>query len=252
MKIANIYPISNQLFYSSEEYVMILAHLLKKGGYCPQLFQEKQWIILDNGLFENQQVSTDLNDLIQLAENSGIPVKEIIIPDTMKDPQETKELFERNYDLIVKWSSKYKFMFVLQAAVPEDLSDMVSFINNKGRRCNLSVGIPKFAVYDRTGDYAIEQYKKCNYPIHFLGLIDSFDELNPVKDLIRSCDTSQLAFMAKNMWHLVRDDPYRGDGVLTFKRSRSSGTPIDLEHDVCSDIYLEELISQFNKESKTC
>ena len=58
MQIANIYPVANQQLYKDEKYVMILAHLVKKGFYKPENFSEDQYIIMDNGLFEGEQVST--------------------------------------------------------------------------------------------------------------------------------------------------------------------------------------------------
>ena len=51
MKIANIWPVYNQEMYAEEEYVMILAHLLKKGLYKPNCFSASSYIIMDNGLF---------------------------------------------------------------------------------------------------------------------------------------------------------------------------------------------------------
>lgn len=60
MKLANIYPIANQRNYEGESYVMILAHLVKEGLYNPDVFCDKQYIIMDNGLYEGAQVSTSL------------------------------------------------------------------------------------------------------------------------------------------------------------------------------------------------
>ena len=67
MQICNIFPIKNQNMYKNEEYVMILAHLLRKGLYSPEHFKNAKWIIMDNGLFEGEQISSDLQDLVELA-----------------------------------------------------------------------------------------------------------------------------------------------------------------------------------------
>ena len=79
MRLCNIFPIKNQRFYKDEKYVMILAHLLNL--YSPQYFHKDQFVILDNGLYENAQVSTDLRDLIKIAQESSIHINEIVIPD---------------------------------------------------------------------------------------------------------------------------------------------------------------------------
>ena len=52
MQVCNIFPVKNQNMYEHEEYVMILAHLLRKGLCNPEHFKNAKWIIMDNGLFE--------------------------------------------------------------------------------------------------------------------------------------------------------------------------------------------------------
>lgn len=230
MRIANIFPIANQKLYASEDFVMILAHLIDK--YKPYHFQNGQYIIMDNGLFEGAQVSTSLQACIDLAEASGIPVSEIIIPDAVNDPETTKKLFIENLPTIEKYQHKYRFMFVAQAKNPKELKDMINFIN-KYKDYNLAVGISKLSPMDRGCWAAIKQYKRCAFPIHFLGIKESFIELMGVFPFIRSCDTSQLAFMDKNqVWTA---DP---DAVLFYERR---GEDIDLAKDKCDNIHLIEL-----------
>ena len=57
--------------------VMILAHLVQRKLYNPDNFNDLQYIIMDNGLFEKAQVSTKLMDCIELAENSGIQCEKL-------------------------------------------------------------------------------------------------------------------------------------------------------------------------------
>lgn len=235
MKIANIYPVANQLLYKDETYVMILAHLVKAHRYHPENFNyASQYVIMDNGLFEKAQVSTSLLDCIHLAEDSGIDVNEIIIPDAVNDPARTIELFLENLDTVAEYSNRFKFMFVAQANDEHELEQMIDFINDYS--LNLSVGISKLCPFDRASDEALRIYKKCKHPIHILGIKSTFAELDALADVkqIRGCDTSQLAFMDKN-------------NVQTFMTNCDvhnyyrEGEDIDLDKDVCSNTNLIQL-----------
>lgn len=234
MKIANIYPVANQLLYKDETYAMILAHLVKDNRYFKEnLSVPGQYIIMDNGLFEKAQVSTSLLDCILLAQRSGIPVNEIIIPDAINDPARTIELFLENLDTVRKYDDEYKFMFVAQANDEHELEQMIDFINRYN--LNLSVGVSKLCPFDRASEEAIRIYKKCKYPIHILGIKKTFAELDALAEVkqIRGCDTSQLAFMDKNcvQTHLL-------DDVHDYSRS---GEDIDLAKDVCDNTNLIRL-----------
>lgn len=234
MKIANIYPVANQLLYKDEEYVMILAHIVKERKYSAENFNyEWQYVIMDNGLFENAQVSTSLQDCIDLAQTSGIRINEIIIPDAINDAAKTIELFLENLDTVMYYGDQYKFMFVAQARDERELEQMIDFINGYG--LNLSVGISKLCTFDRASDEAIRIYKKCKYPIHILGIKKTFAELDVLAEVrqIRGCDTSQLAFMDKNK-------------VLTSLSGNvhdyvRNGEDIDLIEDTCDNVNLIRL-----------
>lgn len=224
MTIANIWPVANQYLYQGEDCVMILAHLVKKNLYSPSTFQDPaQRVIMDNGAFEGEQVSQNLNDLISLAENSGLPIDEIVVPDEINNAARTCELFQENLPAIKQWQNKYKFMVVAHATNFAELSFMIDYYNQFYSRLDLVVGISKLTPLDRADEQAIEAYKKCKFPIHFLGLKKTFKELDKVKDIIRSCDTSQLAYMAKNGWDMK-------ESVWDFVRTEQ-GKDIDLEHD---------------------
>ena len=234
MKIANIYPVANQLLYKDEEYVMILAHIVKERKYSAENFNyEWQYVIMDNGLFENAQLSTSLQDCIDLAQTSGIRINEIIIPDAINDAAKTIELFLENLDTVMHYGDQYKFMFVAQARDERELEQMIDFINGYG--LNLSVGISKLCTFDRASDEAIRIYKKCKYPIHILGIKKTFAELDALAEVrqIRGCDTSQLAFMDKNK-------------VLTSLSGNvhdyvRNGEDIDLIEDTCDNVNLIRL-----------
>ena len=235
MKIANIYPIANQLLYKDEEYAMILAHLVKDNRYHKENFnQQGQYVIMDNGLFEKAQVSTKLLDCIHLAAKSDLHVREIIIPDAVNDPARTIELFLENLETIIAYGEVYKFMFVAQANDEHELEQMIDFINRYD--LNLSVGISKLCPFDRASDEAIRIYKKCKYPIHILGIKKTFAELDALADVeqIRGCDTSQLAFMDKNDVQTIMANC----DVHNYSRN---GVDIDLAKDVCDNVNLIRL-----------
>lgn len=255
MRIANIYPVSNQELYRDEKYVMILAHLVKKGFYKPENFTKDQYIIMDNGLFEGEQVSTNLQDLIDLAETSGLPIKEIIVPDVINDDEETKRLFKANLSTILKYRSKYTFMFVAQALTYSELRGNILFINQfADEHLKLSVGISKLSPLDRASMQAIQCYKHCKFPIHLLGIKDSFKELNRITSIenVRGCDTSQLAYIVKNE-DASEINPWtysRAKAEERYQRDPKQAA-IDLEHDVLDSDALKDLRELFWEDAKS-
>ena len=239
MQVAHIYPVANQDFYRGEQFVMILAHLLKKNLYNPIHFSAAQFIIMDNGLFEGEQISTDVEQCIELAEQSEIPLKEIIVPDAINDLDKTIELFEENLTSINSWNHKYRFMFVAQALGCGELHKAIKYINTYDGKFDLSIGISKLTPLDRAHPNAIRCYKEAKFPIHFLGIKKTFTELRDVKSLIRSCDTSQLAFIAKN-------EKVKLDSLTEYVRN---GQDINLETDECNRNRLINLTNQFYLEA---
>ena len=234
MKICNVFPIKNQRFYKDEEYVMIPAHLLNL--YSPQYFHKDQFVILDNGFYEDARVSTDLRDLIKIAQESPIHINEIVIPGKFFDSKETIRLFEKNKETIKEYSDIYSFMFVTQSNNLEEFEEFITYINQYKGTLNLVVGIPKKAPYNRESGEAIEIYKKCKLPIHFLGLADnsSLKDLLKVEDIIRSCDTSQIATMVKNT--------SKNEDILSYVRKQED-IPIDLLEDYVDEERLEKALT---------
>ena len=224
MKLANIYPVANQELYKDESYVMILAHLLKY--YKPENFNPDSYIICDNGLYEEAQVSTDLEPIIQMVKASGIPVNEIIIPDVLNDVHANIALFETNLE-VVKNHPELNFMFVAQANTPAELKIAIDYINQYVDTVpNLTVGFSKLSPMQRDSDEAIAVLKTCRYPIHVLGIKLSFDEVFKLKGIVRGVDSSHLAYIVKNE-SVVPVDPatYTRDG----RRADGRGTAKDIE-----------------------
>lgn len=233
MEIANIYPIANQKLYKNESFVMVLAHLIEQ--YEASSFNPNSYVIMDNGLYEKAQVSTDIRKCIELADNCQLKVNEIIIPDVVNDPEATIELFKKNLPYIEANNNRYAFMFVAQAKTIEELNYMIMFIN-QFKHLNLTVGISKLSPIDRGCAEAVNVYKKCCFPIHFLGLKESFSELKHLKHLIRSCDSSQLAFIVKNKAYKAK-----GFDIIEYTRK---GKDIDLAVDNCDQQLLQGLKTQ--------
>ena len=197
MKIFNIYPIKNQDMYANEDYAMILAHLLEKGLYDPSQFKSNFKVIMDNGVYENAKVSDSIESLVKLANESNIIIDEIVIPDVIGDYTRTKQLYEENYNEMIKNRYDYTFMYVCHASTIKELKEAIVMVNNE-KHLDLVLGIPKKCKFDRTSREAIEAYKGCHVPIHFLGIRDCFEELLPVKDIIRSCDSVQLCYITRD------------------------------------------------------
>lgn len=235
-KVAHIYPIKNQeLQTMNDAYVMILAHLAKKGLYKKGSFAPGQYVIMDNGAFEKQQVSTKLEDLINIVKVFDLPVNEIVVPDAINDLETTKALFLENRQTMIA-HPEYRYMFVAQATTYEELKDAFVFAEEYKNLMNLSIGVSKLSPLERASKEAIKLYKQSSLPIHLLGLKSSFSELREAYPYIRSCDSSQLAYMVKN----------RAKGnVVEYKRT-SSGVDIDLEGDYCCNGSLMQMFFDYD------
>lgn len=233
LNICNIYPTANQDMYPNEKMVMILAHLAKKGLYKVEPFSNNQYVIMDNGLFEGEQVSHDVQTVMDIAKENNLPVNEFIIPDVANNTEETIKWFEDNMET-VKAHPEFNFMFVAQATNSTELKRAIDYINQyKDSIPNLTVGISKLSPMDRTSDENIEIYKTCAYPIHFLGLKKSFEEVRKVKDIIRSTDSCQLAYIVKNEDSIPED-------LLGYERA-GRREEINLETDILDMSRLEEI-----------
>jgi hypothetical protein len=96
MQLALIPPFSRLSDTYHTKYQLALAHLLQdfevNSAYCETYLQHSEdsdaYVILDNGAFEGSLVGA--TDLISLANTYG--VNEVVIPDTMKNERETREL----------------------------------------------------------------------------------------------------------------------------------------------------------------
>lgn len=234
MKICNIFPVKNQEQYKNEKYVMILAHILNAGKYSIENFKpNEQYIIMDNGLYEGMQLSRLVSGLIYLIESRNFPVNEIVVPDVMGNCNETIALFSQNIGTIARYSDKYRFMVVAHSVDFNEFKKFFEYISQFKGSLNLSIGIPKRCPFDRTSNEAIELYKDCPFPIHFLGMKneETFESLEKVNDYVRSCDTSLSSIICK--YHAKGVCENNADMFLKYNRPQNE--TIDLERDMIDD-----------------
>ena len=112
--------------------------------------------------------------------------------------------------------------------------------NTKEQNLKLVLGIPKHGELNRTSNRFIRELHICNVPIHFLGIRKSFEELLPVKNIIRSCDSIQLSYIA-------RDCNVQQESLYEYQRV---GKVIDLETDYINDAKIDKARIMLNKELK--
>ena len=237
--LANIYPVANKGLYKDEKYVMLLAHLLKY--YKPEDFAEDSFLILDNGLYEELQVSTDVQTIIDKAEAAGLPINEFIVPDVLNEVEANIKMFESNIPTIKKYIGKYNFMFVAQSTTPAELKRAIDYINQyKEELPNLSVGFSKLTPMQRDSDEVIEILKTCKYPIHVLGIKLDFAEVFKLKGLVRGVDSSQLPYIVKNESSIPADPAHYTRSGRREDGRGVEGVDIELETDVLDDKKLRE------------
>ena len=117
------------------------------------------------------------------------------------------------------------------AFTPEEFHEMMLFAGEYWLN-NITIGVPKLGVISRTSPEAIEEYKKALMPIHFLGLRETFEELAAVKDIVRSCDSAQVAIATK----------YNKEPASLFNWIRSKSEVIDRENDYIPEEQLKRMV----------
>lgn len=242
MKIFNIYTVENQEMYCKEDNAMILAHLVDQGKYDASNFDKCKYIIMDNGVYEHAQVSQSLSKLISLVKRSGIAVNEIVIPDVIGDYEKSKMLFEQSMRTMQEYQLCFKFMYVTHAKTIEELQESIVMVNTVSVKTNIQLvlGFPKHSALDRTSTEVINTLKGCTVPIHYLGIISSYSELLPVKGFIRSCDSVQLSYLA-------RDCSVASKDLINKTREKPD---IDLAIDKVNAVKLALMRVAVNKELK--
>lgn len=239
MKICNIFTVKNQEQYKKEDFGMILAHLLEKDLYDSNNLYMCRHMIMDNGAYENSQVSRNIIDLVNLVRKHKVIVDEIVIPDVIGDYEATKKLYKDNYNDMFAYRDDFQFMYVAHVNTIEQLREAIYMVNHE-KYLRLVLGIPKHCAINRTSNEFVNTLRMCEVPVHFLGIKESFEELLPAKNVIRSCDSIQLSYIA-------RDKSVQQKDLYKYKRT---GEIIDLENDYINDTKIDLTRIVLNKELK--
>ena len=157
----------------------------------------------------------------------------------MGDYEKTKQLYKDNYETMLTYKNDFQFMYVVHAKTIEQLHEAIDMVN-KEQNLKLVLGIPKHGELNRTSNRFIRELHICNVPIHFLGIRESFEELLPVKNIIRSCDSIQLSYIA-------RDCNVQQESLYEYQRV---GKVIDLETDYINDAKIDKARIMLNRELK--
>lgn len=236
MKLINIYPMGNLCMELTQDYHMFLTHMVEKYPLYEMTAQKsKGYKILDNSLIELGD-SVDIERVLSAAKR--ICADEIILPDAFQDgPRTLISVQESLAYLRKKYPQKnwpYKLMAVAQGRNEEEWY--------KCYRELLSIpeidviGIPKVLakMHPKGRPYFVNNLCELGkIEHHLLGLWYSLSELREYDNpqLIRSCDTVLLGFMAKYGLHV--------SGV------RPDGFTVNLERDVVDYTQVFEELEDF-------
>ena len=223
MQLINIFPLGNICMEYTQDMHMYLTHMVEKyPQYANTARDARGYKILDNSLIELGG-AVDLERVLNAAK--VINADEIILPDVFQDgPATVKAVRESLQYLTDKWPNRdwpFKLMAVAQGATIEEwhtcYQELLAMPDVD------VIGIPKVLakMHPQGRPYFVNEL--CNLrrkPHHLLGLWYSVSEFADYRDLnlIRSCDTVLLGFMAKYGMSSI--------GV------RPDGFTVDLENDV--------------------
>ena len=204
MYLINIFPLGNLSMEYQQKMHMYLTHMVEKYPVYVEVAKNAPgYKILDNSLIElGGAVSVDR--VIAAAETIG--ADEIILPDVFQDGEATIEAVKEALDTI---HEKYKYAHVpfklMAVAQGKDLEDWYNCYQFLKKTPEIDViGLPKVLakMHPKGRPGVVEEL--CNVgskPHHLLGLWYSLSEFVDYRPgtlrLLRSCDTVQLAYLAK-------------------------------------------------------
>lgn len=223
MQLINIFPLGNICMEYTQDMHMYLTHMVEKyPQYANTARDARGYKILDNSLIELGG-AVDLERVLNAAK--VINADEIILPDVFQNgPATVKAVRESLQYLTDKWPNRdwpFKLMAVAQGATIEEwytcYQELLAMPDVD------VIGIPKVLAKMHPQGRPHFVNELCNLyrkPHHLLGLWYSVSEFTDYRDLnlIRSCDTVLLGFMAKY------GKPITG--------VRPDGFTVDLENDV--------------------
>lgn len=228
MQLIHIAPTKNLSDFANQPMMMFLTHLvLKDPEYREFARRYRGYKILDNSLIECGE-SLTIQDVCNAADMIG--ANEIILPDMYMDGVGTIAKTTIAYDWIrhnksEEWIAAHKFMGVAQGKTEDEwvacYARMLSlpYIDVIGIPKNLAKVSPRGrADFENYWAYS-SQVEARSKEIHLLGLYYTFNELKQYEhpELIRSCDTCHLYFLAKH--------------GMDFYDVRPDGHTVNLEED---------------------
>ena len=223
MQLINIFPLGNICMEYTQDMHMYLTHMVEKYPQYANTARDAQgYKILDNSLIELGG-AVDLERVLNAAK--VINADEIILPDVFQDgPATVKAVRESLQYLTDKWPNRdwpFKLMAVAQGATIEEW--YTCYLELLAMPDVDVIGIPKVLakMHPQGRPYFVNVLCDLRQkPHHLLGLWYSVSEFTDYRDLnlIRSCDTVLLGFMAKYGMSIY--------GV------RPDGFTVDLENDV--------------------
>ena len=223
MQLINIFPLGNICMEYTQDMHMYLTHMVEKyPQYANTARDARGYKILDNSLIELGG-AVNLERVLNAAK--VINADEIILPDVFQDgPATVKAVRESLQYLTDKWPNRdwpFKLMAVAQGATIEEW--YTCYLELLAMPDVDVIGIPKVLakMHPQGRPYFVNELCDLRQkPHHLLGLWYSVSEFTDYRDLnlIRSCDTVLLGFMAKYGMSSI--------GV------RPDGFTVDLENDV--------------------
>ena len=236
MQLINIFPLGNICMEYTQDMHMYLTHMVEKyPQYANTARDARGYKILDNSLIELGG-AVDLERVLNAAK--VINADEIILPDAFQDgPATVKAVRESLQYLTDKWPNRdwpFKLMAVAQG---RDAKEWYECYQELLKTPDVDViGIPKVLakMHPQGRPYFVNEM--CDLrrkPHHLLGLWYSVSEFIDYRDLnlIRSCDTVLLGYMAKHGMSIY--------GV------RPDGFTVDLENDVIDYTQIKNDLSIF-------
>lgn len=234
MQLINIFPLGNICMEYTQDMHMYLTHMVEKyPQYANTARDARGYKILDNSLIELGG-AVDLERVLNAAK--VINADEIILPDVFQDgPATVKAIRESLQYLTDKWPNRdwpFKLMAVAQGATIEEW--YTCYLELLAMPDVDVIGIPKVLakMHPQGRPYFVNELCDLRQkPHHLLGLWYSMTELQEYRDLemIRSCDTVLLGYMAKHGMSIY--------GV------RPDGFTVDLENDVIDYMQIKNDLS---------
>ena len=175
MRLALIPPLSLLEYTDETDMQLMLPHLVLNGAYDytyrAHCNDPNQFVILDNGAAEGEE--TDPLSLIRIAADYG--VDELVIPDAIKDMDETCERAQDFFQFTRHTSQTLpRLMFVIQGKTIEEFVESAAWA--QGTKKIDTIGIPRHAI--ETCDDLEARIKLAEFlwshsrtpkPVHLLG-----------------------------------------------------------------------------------